>query len=285
MATITQLKRNVPPVAKGLVFAAVAVAVQIIAVPFLIRPLFDLSWGATAAITIGGAALFAPYGFFVGWKELYAFSPRTIWAFTLDVSWSGINTVTGFFWLVWCAAKGTLRTDCDEAKHRGICVYQDVALPGAVASTLGPVIGGTWLLHEAVHVQQARIFGPFYWPVYLLSYASAMIARLITGRFRDPHWEAYERVVMEDWAYRAAPGLATKLNVKTSILWFFIALLNAVAVGVLIAPIPGVGALPALIGLKAIPWWTGLVVMVLYALFRSVFPKARFDSWQLSFKT
>ena len=106
-----------------------------------------------------------------------------------------------------------------------------------------------------------------------------MIARLITGRFRDPHWEAYERVVMEDWAYRAAPGFATELKVKASILWFLIALLNAFAVGILIAPVPVIGAIPALLGLNAIPWWIGLLVVASYALFRSFFPKARFDSW------
>ena len=268
------------PIVKGLIFAAVAVVVQVITGMFLLQPLFDLSLAATVAIIAIGAVLFGLYGFFVGWKELYAFSPRTIWAFVIDVSWSAINTVTGFFWLLWCAAKGRLRTDCEEARKRGICVYQDVALPGAVASTLGPVIGGTWLLHEAVHVQQARIFGPFYWPVYLLSYGSAMIARFITARFRDPHWEAYERVVMEDWAYRAAPGFATELNVKASILWFLLALLNALAVAVLIAPVPVIGRLAALIGLDAIPWWIGLVVIALYALVRSFFPKARFDSWR-----
>lgn len=273
------------PIVKGLIFAGVAVVVQIIMELLLLQPLFHLSRGAVTALTIIGALLFGPYGFFVGWKELYALNPRTIWAFVVDVSWSGINTVTGFFWLIWCAAKGNLRTDCDEAKKRGICVYQDVALPGAVASTLGPIVGGSWLLHEAVHVQQARIFGPFYWPVYLVGYGSAMIARLITGRFRDLHWEAYERVVMEDWAYRAAPGSATELNVKVSILWFFIALFEALAVAVLIAPVPVIGAIPTLLGLRAIPWWIGLIVIALYALFRSFFPKGRFDSWEPTYNS
>jgi len=271
---------NMSPIVKGLIFAGIAVVVQVIMELLLVRPLLGLSWGATAALTVIGAVLFGLYGLFVGAKEIYAFSPRTIWAFILDVSWSGINTVTGLVWMIWCAAKGSLRTDCEEAKTRGICVFSDAALPGADASTLGPVMGGMWLLHEAVHVQQARIFGPFYWPVYLLSYVTAMIARFITGRFHDPHWESYERVVMEDWAYRAAPDGTTTPKIPATILWFFIALLNTLAVGVLIAPIPGVGALPALIGLKHIPWWVGLIVIILYGLFRSFFPKGRLDSWQ-----
>lgn len=269
------------PIVKGLIFAGIAVVVQLIMELLLVRPLLDLSWGATAALTAIGAIIFGLYGFFVGWKELYAFTPRTIWAFILDVSWSGINTITGLIWMIWCAVKGSLRTDCEEAKKRGICVFSDAALPGADASTLGPVMGGMWLLHEAVHVQQARIFGPFYWPVYLIGYASAMIARFITGRFRDPHWEAYERVVMEDWAYRVAPDGAAGINIPISVLWFFLALFNGLAVAVLLASIPGVGALPALIGLAFVPWWIGLIVIFLYAIGRSFFRKGSEGGWQL----
>jgi hypothetical protein len=269
------------PVVKGLIFAGIAVVVQLIMELLLIRPLLGLSWGATAVLTVGGAIVFGLYGFFVGWKELYAFEPRTIWAFVLDVSWSAINTITGLIWMIWCAVKGTLRTDCEEAKKRGIIVFSDAALPGAAASTLGTVMGGQWLLHEAVHVQQARIFGPFYWPVYLISYLSAMIARFITGRFHDPHWEAYERVVMEDWAYRAAPDGTASIDIPVSVLWFFLALLNGLAIAVLFASVPGVGALPALIGLAFVPWWIGLVVIVFYAIGRSFFRKGSEGGWQL----
>ncbi len=268
------------PVVKGLIFAGIAVVVQLIMDLTLVRPLLGLSGGAAVGHAIAGAVLFGPYGFFVGWKELYQLAPRTIWAFILDVSWSAINTVTGLVWMIWCAAKGSLRTDCEPAKKRGIIVFSGVALPGADASTLGCVMGGDWLLHEAVHVQQARIFGPFYWPVYLLSYVSAMLSRFLTGRFRDPHWEAYERVVMEDWAYRAAPHGAQRIKIPTTLLWFFIALLNALAIGVLLARVPGVGALPSFLRLSAIPWWVGLIVVLAYALVRSFFPKGRFDSWQ-----
>jgi len=271
---------DMSPVVKGLIFAVIAVAAQFAMELLLVRPLLGLSWGTAALLAAIGSVLFGLYGLFVGWKELYSFSPRTICAFILDVTWSGINTVTGLVWMIWCAAKGSLRTDCEEAKVRGICVFDNAALPGADASTLGPVMGGMWLLHEAVHVQQARIFGPFYWPVYLLSYVSAMLSRFITGRFQDPHWEAYERVVMEDWAYRAAPSGAASIKLPATVLWFFIALLNTLAVAVLVAPIPGVGALPRLLGLDAIPWWVGLVVIIVYALFRSFFPKGRLDSWQ-----
>jgi hypothetical protein len=275
------------PISKGFIFAGIGVGVGLLMGLGVMWPLFHLSGGAVAGWTIAWVLFAGLYGFFVAWKEAYAFEPRTIWAFFLDVGWSALNTVTGLIWMIWCAVRGTFDNTNDEATKRGIILFlgPDAALPGADATTIGTVMGGQWMLHEAVHVQQARIFGPFYWPVYLISYVSAMIARFITGRFRDPHWEAYERVVMEDWAYRAAPSGATSIGIVKAVLWFFIALLNTLAVAVLIAPIPEVGALPALIGLAFVPWWIGLITIVLYALFRSFFPKGGLDSWQLIYNS
>jgi len=275
------------PIVKGLIFAGIGLVAHLLMELFLIRPLIDISWGAAAGLGIAGGILFGLFGFFVGWKEAYSFEPRTIWAFILDASWSSINTVTGLIWMIWCAIRGTFDNTNAEAKKRGVVLFTgaNAALPGADATTLGPIMGGTWLLHEAVHVQQARIFGPFYWPVYLISYVSAMIARFITGRFRDPHWEAYERVVMEDWAYRAAPDGAASIKIAKAVLWFFLALLNTLAVAVLLASIPGVGALPALIGLAFVPWWIGLIVIFLYAIGRSFFPKGGLDSWKLIYNS
>jgi hypothetical protein len=269
------------PAVKGLIFAGIAVGVQLIMGLAVIRPLLGLSWGATAILTIAGVIVFGLFSFFAGWKEIYTLEPRPIWVFVIDVSWSSINTLTGIVWMIWCAAKGSFQPTDAETQKRGIWVFSGAALPGADATTIGTVMGGMWLLHETVHVQQARIFGPFYWPVYLISYVSAMIARFLTGRFHDPHWEAYERVLMEDWAYRAAPSGASSIRIPASVLWFFLTFVNTLAVAVLFASVPGVGALPALIGLALVPWWIGLIIVILYALFRSFFPKGRLDSWQL----
>jgi hypothetical protein len=133
-------------------------------------------------------------------------------------------------------------------------------------------------VHETVHVQQARIFGPFYWPTYLASYLLNMLARFLTARFDDPHWQAYARVLMEDWAYRATPPPVPpdlpEVKVFQSIVWFALTLVNALALGVLLAPIPGIGAFPSMLGLTALPWWMGLLVLLVYALGRSYFPKA-----------
>ena len=275
------------PTAKGLILAGIAVVVQLLIAFGLVRPLAEMSWDAAAGLGLGGAVLFGSYGFFVGWKQVYEFGPRTILVFMLDVSWSSLNTVTGLIWMIWCAKRGTFDNSNAQARKRGILLFlgTQAALPGADAATLGTVVGGSWFLHEAVHVQQARIFGPFDRPVYLISYAAALIARFMTGRFSDPHWEAYERVVMEDWAYRAAPKGAASINVAKSILWFFLALINAGAVAVLLAAVPGLSALPALVGLAFVPWWIGLIVIMLYAIGRSFFPKGRLDSWKLIYKS
>lgn len=259
------------PIARGFLFAGIGAGVGLIMGLGVFWPVFGLSGAAVAGWTIAWFLFCSVFGFFTGWKEVYALQPRSIWAFILDVSWSSLNTVTGLFWMIYCAAKGSFSTPTEDSQKRGIIMFSDAALPGADASTLGTVMGGDWLMHEAVHVQQGRIFGPFYWPTYLLSYVLGMLARFLTGRFRDPHWEAYARVVMEDWAYRAAPS--TEVRVGPSIIWFMIALLNVLAVAVLVAPIPGVGALPTLLGFQAVPWWAGLIILLVYAFGRSFLPR------------
>lgn len=270
-----------PSISKGLVFAAIALVVDLVLGLFVLRPLFGLSWGSagapTAALLIFGIA----WGFFTGRKDTYSFAPRAIWAFILDVSWSVINTFSGVVWLIWCAVKGTFAQPTDDTKKRGITRFAGAALGGAGATTLGTVIGGDWLLHEAVHVQQARIFGPFYWPVYIVSYVTNLLMRLLTGRFSDLHWEAYARVIMEDWAYRATPdqptGPATEIKPLQSFIWFMVALVNAAALIVLIPPIAHA------IGLTMIPWWFGLMLILVYALGRSFLPKANDPVGQLVF--
>lgn len=260
------------PIAKGFIFAGIGVGVGLIMGLGVFWPLFQLSGGAVAGWTIAWVLFGGLFGFFTAWKGIYALQPRAIWAFILDISWSSINTIVGLVWMIYCAVKGSFTPPTPDTEKRGIIMFANAALPGADASTLGTVMGGTWLIHEAVHVQQARIFGPFYWPTYLVTYVLALIMRLVTGRIHELHWEAYARVVMEDWAYYATPG--TQVEVGPSIIWFLVALVNALAISVLVAPIPGVGALPSLLGLDVVPWWIGLIVLLLYALGRSFFSRS-----------
>ncbi|HKX92288.1 MAG TPA: hypothetical protein VJM15_07685 [Sphingomicrobium sp.] len=245
-------------------FASIGIGVQLVLWLSVLRPLWGLPEGAAFAFACLGAILFGGFGFFAGRKRIYELSPRALWAFFLDVSWSAPNTLTGFTWLAWCLRHGTIAPPTPHSRKRGIILVHGPALPGADATTVGTVVGGRWLLHEAVHVQQARIFGPYYWPVYFVGYALNVVALVVTGRARDAHWGAYGRVVMEDWAYRAAPhDRAAKVETTPTLVWFVAAMLNAFGIALLLQQVP------------RMPWWSGAVLLVAYALVRSLFPRAR----------
>jgi hypothetical protein len=261
-----------PAIVIGLIFMAIGAGLQAIIGFALLPAIFHPSGSIGTVLALIGLIAAGVFGFITGLAGIYALRPRSIWVFALDVTWSAINTVSGMFFLIYCAVKGSHETPDTRSQDRGAIWFSGAALPGAQATTIGTVMGGDWLTHETVHIQQARIFGPFYWPTYLMSYVLNMLSRFITGRFTDPHWQAYGRVLMEDWAYHAAP--ADEVEVAPSILWFFLTLLNAVALGVLIHPIPVIGVLPSDVGLAVIPWWIGLIVMLAYALIRSFLPKA-----------
>ena len=253
------------PIVKGLIFAGLAMAVQAVLGLFLIRSLDHAPWAAE--FTASGVTFFGLYGFFVGRKDIYAFEPRAVWAFVIDVSWSAINTVTGLIWMIWCAGRGTFQRPTPETQKRGIIVFLGAALPGADATTLGTVVGGRWLLHEAVHVQQARIFGPLYWPIYLVSYAANLLVQILTLRSQDPFWQAYGRVVLEDWAYRSAPqDDAVSVDPAATLRWFGLTFLHGLAIAVTLA---------AIIGLLELPWWPGPVVILIYSLARGALPESK----------
>lgn len=259
-------------VLRGIIFLAIGAGLQLLLGLALLPALFDVSGGTVTTLTIIGVVFAAVFGFAAGWKGVYVIGPRSLWCYALDVTWSAINTVTGLIFLIYCAAKGTYEQPTDDAQTRGIIHFSNAALGGADATTIGTVMGGKWLVHETVHVQQARIFGPFYWPTYLVSYLLNMLVRFLTARFDDPHWQAYARVLMEDWAYRAAP--LSEVKIFQSIVWFLLTLVNALSLGIVVAHIPVIGAIPTLIGLTALPWWMGLLVLLVYALGRSYLPKA-----------
>lgn len=259
-----------PAIVVALIFMAIGAGVQAI-LGFAVLPAL-LPWTSLTALALVGTIVAAVFGFVTGLLQVYALRPRSIWVFLLDVTWSALNTATGLVFLIFCLVKGTREPVSDVTQDRGAIWFSGAALPGAAATTIGTVMGGQWLAHETVHIQQARIFGPFYWPTYLVTYAFNMLARFLTGRFTDPHWQSYGRVVMEDWAYHAAP--AGTVEIAPSILWFALASVNGLALAVVFTAIPGLRVLPDAIGLNAIPWWVGLVVLLVYALGRSFLPKA-----------
>lgn len=289
------------PIPRGFIFLAIGAGLQAI-IGFAITPaLLGGMSTATNVLAVIGMAGAAAYGFFAGYTDVYEFGPRGIALYVVDVTWSALNTFTGMVFLIRCKLNGIYQQPDADSKKRGIIHYEDhpfdnqpkAALGGADATTIGNVMGGKWLTHETIHVQQARIFGPFYWFTYLFGYfANAVpmfVKWLVTGQYKVPykgkasisfvHWEAYGRVVMEDWAYRSAPTEAVKgtinlrgpIEVGPWILWFFIALVNVLAIAVTFAPIPFLGAIPAAIGLGAIPFWIGIIVLLVYATIRAFF--------------
>lgn len=251
-----------PPIVRGLIFMVIGAGLQAI-IGFAILPLPLLMGDGTgttvlALIGIIGAGVF---GFITGLAGIYALRPLSILWFIIDATWSFFNVITGLIYMIYCAAKGTYQTPTETTQNNGAIHFTGAALPGAAATTIGTVMGGQWLVHETIHLQQARIFGPFYWPLYLVPYALNMLVRFLTIRFKNPHWEAYGRVVMEDWAYNSAPRSEAGINAAPWILWCFLALIN------------GFG-LVVMIGLTPLFWWIGLIILVLYALIRSFFAQA-----------
>ena len=287
-----------PPIARAFIFLAIGAGLQAI-VGFAITPaLLGGSGTGTLVLALIGMAGAAAYGFFAGLKDVYDFGPRGIAMFVIDVTWSALNTLTGLVFLIRCAVNGIYQAPTDDSRKRGIIHYEDTpgtgqpkaALGGADATTIGNVMGGKWMTHETIHVQQARIFGPFYWFTYLFGYFAGLVAALVAmifpSRRHNMHWEAYGRVVMEDWAYQSAPVTRDPANPATLILkgpirpgywllWFGLASVNVLAIAAIIAPIPVLGAIPAAIGLGAISWWIGLIVLLIYGGIRACFDKAQ----------
>jgi hypothetical protein len=227
---------------------------------------------------IGLIAFGAAWGGGMGAAGAYALRPLSLLGLFLDLSWSIINTFVGLIWLVICLARGSLQVATADSARSGTLVISGAALPGAAATTMGNVIGGLWLAHEEVHVWQARIFGPFYWPIYLLSYVANMIVLILTLRFRDLHWAAYGRDVMEDWAELACPAKGASASTgDVNWGWWLLGLLCAAFYALCIALIAS--SLPVLRGILHFPplplpnAFTGLIGILLFALIRSALPR------------
>lgn len=256
-----------PPIVRALIFMCIGAGLQGI-IGFAVLPwLLASSGGGMVSLALIGMIGAAMFGFVTGLLGIYALRSLSIFYYVIDVTWSALNTATGLVFMIYCAVRGTFLTPTELTQDWGTIRFADAALPGADASTIGTVMGGDWLQHETIHLIQARIFGPFYWPTYLLSYVFNMLVRFLTIRFSEPHDEAYRRVIMEDWAYQGVAG--SEYRIGPWIGFFFLGLLHALSVAVLVAHIPVVGAIPKVIGLGLIPWWLGLIVLVVYALIRS----------------
>ena len=256
-----------PPIVRALIFMSIGAGLQAI-IGFAVLPkLLGSSGEGMETLALIGTIGAAVFGFVTGLVGIYALRPLSIFYYVIDVTWSALNTASGLFYMIYCAVKGTYLTPTEVTQDWGTIRFADAELPGADATTIGTVMGGTWLQHETIHLIQARIFGPFYWPTYLLSYVFNMLVRILTFRFGLLHDQAYRRVIMEDWAYQGVAGSAYRIGPWIG--FFFLGLLHALSVAVMVAPIGIVGAIPTAIGLALVPWWIGLIVLVVYAVIRS----------------
>jgi hypothetical protein len=114
-----------------------------------------------------------------GWRQIYAWRSIVGWiAFVLDSSWATLSIGVGLLTHVAGRLKGPLGYEPTLSLRQNRHVYrQGFSLQPGFALTVGNVISGAGDVdvprrrklitdHEAVHVWQARWFGPLYLPLY-----------------------------------------------------------------------------------------------------------------------
>lgn len=156
---------------KGLAACAVGAGGAVLGwlVGWLVHPVV----GAVMAVVAG------VNGVLSGWRGIYAWrTPEGILAFALDSTWAAVPTAVGLLAHgVAVVRKGGFEASLSVRQNRH--VYRRGAyLKKGFALTVGNVISGAGDVdhggrrklitdHEAVHVWQARTFGPLYLPLYL----------------------------------------------------------------------------------------------------------------------
>jgi hypothetical protein len=143
-----------------------------------------LAAGGVAGAVVGGL-LGGITGGIHGWAmasaETYDWSSIKGWAqFLIDNTWSLPNSLLGSVFAT--ANIGWNPISSSGSKHTGSLVFQKNWFSG-YDTTIGNVIVGTSVLkHERIHAFQARLFGPLFYPLFLVSYAVNTVA---------PYWFAY----------------------------------------------------------------------------------------------
>jgi hypothetical protein len=236
---------------------------------------FVFGWanGTALAVGAGCGVLCAAYSALAFGRGVYGLGVFSILGYILDMSWSLLNTAASFLiWIPACMMFGGDYVEPDDnSKRSGTFVYEKNPRGGGyAATTIGTTIGGGWSTHEEIHVWQARIFGPFYIPVYLLSLVLNILFRLVTGKLTDLTTQAYYRICFEDWAYSGGSGTASTTDWKWGgwFLWFF---LSFIYVGITVSIVVGIVAGTALVSI------IGAVALVAYSLIRTFTPVSDHD--------
>jgi hypothetical protein len=197
--------------------------------------------GEAAVVAAGGAVLGLAAGWLVhptlavvmalvaavngavgGWRGVYGWRTRTGWvAFVLDSTWASLPIGVGLATHAVALATSQPGYEASLSRRQHRHVYRNGArLKPGFALTIGNVISGAGDVdgarrrklitdHEAVHVWQARWFGPLYLPLYgLWAGAAAMAGVLLWAarRGRQPLGTVIESCAyylnpFEWWAY------------------------------------------------------------------------------------
>jgi RHS repeat-associated protein len=150
----------------------------------LVRTASNAAFGYAMFGTIGGAiggAMGAIHGFAMAKAGSYDWKSGLGWlAFAADNSWSLFNSFIASAFAT--ANIGWNEIDDTNSENSG-SLYFKTGWIGSFDTTLGNVtVGQTVPVHESVHAWQARILGPVYIPLVVLSYEIATVL---------PYWLLY----------------------------------------------------------------------------------------------
>lgn len=153
------------------------------------------------AAVMGGIA--GIYSAFAMASRVYKVGVLSILGYIIDVTWSLLNSLAGL--AVWIPAAlisgATFLSPTDDSRRSGTFVYDKNPRGGDFgATTIGTVIAGGWSSHEEIHVWQARLYGPAYMLIYILSFLLNLLCQL---PFRRDAllMDSYQRICFEEWAY------------------------------------------------------------------------------------
>ncbi len=161
-----------------------------------------------------GAAVGAVLGGIHGWRMAYAHTYDWttvvgVLAFVADNTWGLPNSVVGSLF----ATANVFNGIAVETSRASGTLYHTHGWFGSYDTTLGNVTVGTIVpKHEAVHALQARLFGPAYYPLFILSYVidtflpywllyHNFAARPITSFGKYFKCGVYPHTWFEEWAY------------------------------------------------------------------------------------
>lgn len=164
-----------------------------------------LQLDSTPALIVGAVmgVVAGVYSAFAIASRIYKIGFLSILGYIVDVTWSLLNSLAGL--AVWIPAAlisgANFCTPTEDSRRSGTFVYDKNPRGGGFgATTIGTVIAGGWSSHEEVHVWQARLFGPFYMIIYILSFLLNLLFQLPFRR-NALLMDSYQRICFEEWAY------------------------------------------------------------------------------------